>query len=107
MVKFKVKKLTDYNLLNGTSLKGNIDCDYDTLVKVFGEPAGLYDNCKSDCAWDLVINGIVVSIYNYKDGKNYLGAKGLDVKDITDWHIGSNSNRAQEFVEIAINQHYE
>ena len=82
--------------VNGTCLQGGIDCDYDTLVAVFGPPEGSYDDYKSDCAWDLVINGVVVTIYNYKDGKNYCGANGLNVQDITDWHIG-NDRRTRIF----------
>ena len=106
MAKVKVKKLTDWRQLNGTCLQGGIDCDYDTLVAVFGPPEGSYDDYKSDCAWDLVINGVVVTIYNYKDGKNYCGANGLNVQDITDWHIGGRSKQAQNMVDAAIEQHF-
>lgn len=88
---FKVKLLKDWRLLNGTSLQGYINCDYSTLVKVFGEPQGGYDDYKSDCAWDVVINGVVCTIYNYKDGKNYNGPAGLDKEYITNWHIGGKS----------------
>ena len=103
MAKVKVKKLTDWRQLNGTCLQGGIDCDYDTLVAVFGPPEGSYDDYKSDCAWDLVINGVVVTIYNYKDGKNYCGRSGLNKTQIRDWHIGGNSKiavaRVQEVLE--------
>ena len=88
---FKVKLLKDFSKLNGTSLQGQINCDYATLVQVFGEPQGAYDDFKSDCAWDLIINGTICTIYNYKDGKNYLGANGLDKENITDWHVGGRS----------------
>lgn len=98
---FKCKLLKDFSLLNGTSLKGYINCDYATLVKVFGEPQGCYDNYKSDCAWDVVINGTVCTIYNYKDGKNYNGPSGLDKENITDWHIGGKSR----FCETLVNDY--
>ena len=104
MAKVKVKKLTDWRQLNGTCLQGGIDCDYDTLVAVFGPPEGSYDDYKSDCAWDLVINGVVVTIYNYKDGKNYCGANGLNVQDITDWHIGGASSLAEKYVHQAVSE---
>jgi len=101
-----IKKLTDWRQINGTSLQGYINCDYKTLVKVFGKPQGAYDDYKSDCAWDLVINGVVCTIYNYKDGKNYLGSKGLAKTQITEWHIGGRSVLAQKYVDAAIAEHF-
>ena len=105
-MKYTVKKLKDFKQISGTSLKGYVYADYSTLVEVFGEPAGCYDDYKSDCAWDLVINGTVCTIYNYKDGQNYCGEDGLLVEDITEWHIGGHSRLAEQLVEGAIEQHY-
>ncbi len=100
---FAVKKVTDWKQISGTSLQGYISCDYATLVKVFGEPEGMYDNYKSDAAWDLSINGTVCTIYNYKDGVNYLGAfRGKQKENITDWHVGGRTLRSAKLVESAI-----
>ena len=77
--------------LNMTSLQGYIDTSYEDLVACFGEPVASFDNYKCDCEWNIKFaDGVVASIYNYKDGKNYLGDEGLDVEDITEWHIGGH-----------------
>ena len=106
MAKLKIAKLVDWRQLGGTCLQGYVNVDYATLVNVFGAPEGAYDDYKSDCAWDLIINGIVCTIYNYKDGKNYCGARGLNVEDITCWHIGGKSKLAQQYVDKAIAEHF-
>ena len=47
---------------------------------------------------------VVVSIYNWKNGKNYLGLEGLQVNEITDWNIGGFSPRAVEIVEDVLKE---
>lgn len=106
MRKFKIAKVTDWRVLSGTSLQGYVNVDYSTLVRVFGNPEGSIDPCKSDCAWDLNINGVVCTIYNYKDGKNYNGPSGLDKEYITEWHVGGRSKQSAKMVEQAIEQHF-
>ena len=81
-----------------TSLQGYVDTTYKKLVDAFGEPTG-NDGYKTDAEWDLVFeDGTVASIYNYKDGKNYNGDDGVDVENITDWHIGGYNKLAVERV---------
>lgn len=79
-------------------LVGEINITYDELVDIFGPPNGKGDDYKVDAEWELNINGREIYIYNYKDGRNYLGKAGLDVKDITDWHIGGDSESDYKFV---------
>ncbi len=98
---FKVEKVTDWRVLSGTSLQGYISCDYATLVNIFGESEE-GDPYKSDANWFVSINGTVCTIYNYKDGRNYLGARGLDKENITEWHVGGKSVRSVKLVESAI-----
>ena len=78
--------------VNGTCLQGEINITFAQLVKVFGAPTWSADELdKSDAEWDGSIDGQVFTIYNYKDGINYLGNKGKAVEDITDWHIGGKT----------------
>jgi len=85
---------------NGTSLSGYINGSYNDLVDVFGEPTVETDGYKTDAEWLIELTNDegdvehVFTIYNYKDGKNYCGANGLNVQDIVEWHVGSKSNAA-------------
>lgn len=106
MRKVKIAKVTDWSVLNGTSLQGYVNVDYATLVNVFGEPEGAFDNYKSDCAWDVTINGVVCTIYNYKDGHNYMGHNGSAVENITEWHVGGKTRQSAMLVDKAIEQHF-
>ena len=82
----------------GTSLQGYVDVSYGDLVKVFGEPNSQGDDYKVDAEWNGTINDLAFTIYNYKDGKNYVGAKGKKVEDIRDWHIGGKSLEVVQLV---------
>ena len=85
--------------INGTSLQGYINCSYDDLTKALGYPLEEgFDDYKSDAEWQIEFDdyGTVATIYNYKNGKNYLGDQGLNLCDITQWHVGG---RRPEIVE--------
>ena len=87
----------------GTHLMGYIETSYARLVEEFGEPEdGEY---KIDAMWFLKFeDGTIATIYNYKDGYNYLGIKGREVESIRDWHVGGFSKdaveRVREMIEI-------
>lgn len=86
----------------GTWGQGCIEASYDDLVRVFGAPCCL-DNYKTDAEWLVEFdNGYVATIYNYKDGRNYLGDDGLPTEQIRDWHIGGASNLAVGLVQQAL-----
>lgn len=71
-----------------TSLKGSITTTYAKLVKRYGEPHES-DGYKSDAEWVIEWeDGVIGTIYNWKNGKNYLGDEGEEVENITDWNIG-------------------
>ena len=71
-------------------------------IRKFGEPSSNGDGYKVDAEWILRVSevnseGSIVyqfpmTIYNYKDGRNYLGDRGLEVEDITNWHIGGRDD---------------
>jgi len=80
----------------GTSLQGYIEISYDELVKLFGEPQAS-DGYKIDAEWIIkTSSGIVITIYNYKDGINYNGPEGTPTKDIINWHIGGKNQESVE-----------
>lgn len=89
---------------SGSSLKGHIDVSYQELVETFGEPTNPSgDGYKTDAEWTLRFeDGVIATIYNYKDGKNYLGFGGAQVGNIRDWHVGGYEPEALEHVLNAL-----
>ena len=79
--------------IDGTSLVGYIEAKYYKLVELFGEPEGS-DGYKTDAEWSGTLDGVVFTIYNWKDGKNYCGAQGQRTEDITQWNVGGHSSEA-------------
>lgn len=86
----------------GSCLQGYITVTYAALVERFGTP-GENDGYKEDAQWCLEFpGGHLATIYNYKTGRNYLGDEGLDVEDITDWHIGGHTDEVVGLVHAAM-----
>jgi hypothetical protein len=88
-------------------LQGLIETTYANIVSLLGKPSSNGDGFKVDAEWILkvkeldssgtfYISHFPMTIYNYKDGRNYLGGGGLDVEEITDWHIGGRDNRVEK-----------
>ena len=98
-----VQNNPDYaSAINGTSLKGYVQVDYDTLETLFGQPTE-GDGYKTDAEWLLVgDDGTIASIYNWKNGRNYEGRGGYNTFDITDWHIGGHDMKAVSLVYEAL-----
>ena len=80
----------------GTSLQGYIKASYEQLLKAFGPPnPDLCDNYKTDVEWAFEFaDGTIATLYNWKNGKNYLGEEGSELKDMFTWNIGGRSERA-------------
>lgn len=71
-----------------TSYKGCLDVSFSTLVDIFGPPS-IADEFKVDAQWLIKFeDGLVATIYNWKNGRNYRQQSGLDVEDIKDWNVG-------------------
>lgn len=88
---------------SGTSLQGYINISHADLIKAFGIPK-VWDDYKTDAEWQICFeDGTRATIYNYKNGKNYCGIDGLDVQDITEWHIGGFNKKAVENVCAVLN----
>jgi len=71
---------------------------YKNIVSSFAKQNAKNDGDKTDAEWQLMTEtGIYFTIYNYKNGKNYLGEEGELIKDITDWHVGiSDDSKSDE-----------
>ena len=83
--------------VGGTFLRGYIKASYEQLLKSFGEPHDPNgDNYKTDVEWAFEFaDGTIATLYNWKNGKNYLGeAEGLELDDIYEWNVGGNSDKA-------------
>lgn len=92
--------------VNGTHGQGQIPCSYTTLVKTFGEPFTAFMD-KVDAEWTIRFeDGTVATIYNWKNGKNYMGAEGLELSEIGIWNIGGFSKKAVEAVNNAVRNTY-
>ena len=83
----------------GTSFKGYLMATYQDLVVIFGEPISNPDNYKVDTEWIIDTPHGVATIYNYKDGKVYLGDQGQPVQAICEWHVGGKGTEAYSWVK--------
>lgn len=101
------KNFTTKNVIFESSwLQGTINVSYDTLVKVFGRQNAKNDGYKTDAEWEIKFNdGTYATIYNWKNGKNYLGKEGYRIKDITNWHIGGQTGKSVVCVQQAIDDY--
>lgn len=90
---------------NMTSLQGYVTADYDVLTALFGEPMD-GDGYKTDAEWHLRFqpSNLVATIYNWKNGRNYLGHDGLNVQAITEWNIGGHTPLAAKMVQTTIKE---
>lgn len=83
----------------GTSFKGYFLAKYSDLVSVFGSPIDNICNYKIDAEWIIKTPFGIATIYNYKDGKSYLGNNGLDVINICEWHVGGKNTETYVYIK--------
>lgn len=99
---FEVNPAEWQQLIAGTSLRGYVNpFSYAELVAAFGEPmTGTDQGGKVDAEWLIRWpDGVVATIYNYKDGPNYLGDEGTQVEQITEWHVGGYPHGSVDVVQ--------
>jgi len=85
--------------IDHTYLQGELTASYAEIVAVLGKPNRKNDGYKTDAEWAFEKDGVIFTLYNWKDGKNYLGKEGLPVREITEWHIGGKTPEAVEAVD--------
>lgn len=78
----------------GGWLQGRVNVTHADLMSAFGPPTCLNGD-KTQCEWDLKINGIMVMIYDYKE-------YGKPVQRIRNWHIGGTVPDAVDLVQGAL-----
>lgn len=83
----------------GTFYLSEIQAEYYQLVELFGYPSE-GDGYKVDAEWTIKFDdGLIATIYNWKNGKNYKGNIGLPKEKITHWHIGGKDERVVELIK--------
>ena len=82
--------------VGGTSLQGYLRASFEQLLRAFGSPhMDQCDHYKTDVEWAFrFADGTVVTLYNWKNGKNYLGDEGLERNDIYTWNVGGFNEKA-------------
>ena len=92
------------NAIFGSSLIGYIKCSYQELIDAFGEPLRIdlsTSDGKTDVEWEIEFqDGTYLHIYNWKNGKNYLGEEGLEVEDMTEWNVGGHTAKDLEKLKL-------
>ncbi len=77
---------------NGTHLQDYLYVDYKSIVARYGQPISVVDGYKIDAEWIIEWeDGLVGTIYNWKNGKNYLGKDGIPLVKINEWNIGGKN----------------
>src|SRR6266403_394819 len=81
-------KKTNSMKANATSFHGvTVECSYDSLVKIFGEPTAIGGD-KTNAEWVLEnSDGKILTIYDYKESFNPITSRGS-----FEWHIGTHSD---------------
>jgi len=90
------------NSIIGTGKQAEITITYSELKKIFGEP-NQETNDKIDAQWKINTPFGIGTIYNYKNGKNYLGEDGICIEEITDWHIGGHNIETADWIINKLN----
>jgi len=85
---------------NGTSLRGQFTMPYAKLVKLIGEPNAMSDGYKTDVEWAFERDGVVATIYNWKNGPNSTN-RGT-IEDIKRWNVGGLSSDAMDVVSTLL-----
>ena len=104
-MKYKTHNQKEIDFM-GTSLVGVISVSYSRLVELFGD-SKQWDEYKTDANWTIEFDdGLVVTIYNYKNGVNYLGKDGLEKEDIIEWNIGCKAKEGLERIILILSGAY-
>jgi hypothetical protein len=79
---------------NGTSLQGYVIATYAELKALFGAPSGPSGDGKVQHGWYLDIDGVICTIYDYKEN--------LATRNPERWHVGGKSPLSVELVDSIV-----
>ena len=86
-----------------TCYQWSVEVSYKKLVEVFGKETTNGDGFKTQAEWFIYTPAGVATIYDYKQGKSYNGAKeGIAKTKVTDWHIGGFNKEVVPFIIKAL-----
>ena len=92
----------------GTSGQGNLRVNYTTLKKIFGKPSINNGNGKSSKIrkeWIISIDGVVCTIYDWKQGYDYTKPKGGMPLKRTRWSVGGSHRISRRLVQGVIDDY--
>jgi len=76
-------------------LQGHLNAGHSELIAAFGKPTHLRSgDGKVQCEWDLRINGVACTIYDWKEDRA--------PERVRDWHIGGTIPQAVQLVRGAL-----
>ena len=87
---------------------GNLRVDYATLKKVFGKPSinnGNGKGSKIRKEWIISIDGVVCTIYDWKQGYDYTKPKGGMPLKRTRWSVGGSHRISFRLVQGVIDDY--
>lgn len=97
MIEFKTHNDLNFDVSGG--YLDYIKISYDKLLRTFGAPHQGVEN-KIDAKWKILFrDGRIATIYNWKNGKSYLGRKGLSLENIESWNIGGRDKSVVRVIE--------
>tara|TARA_R110000850_G_scaffold202076_1_gene328122 strand:- start:244 stop:651 length:408 start_codon:yes stop_codon:yes gene_type:complete len=92
-----------WNDIIGTSGQGDLHgVDYNTLKKLFGKPNIESGSEKTRKHWAIGIDGVICTIYDWKQGKSYRGYRPLKY---TRWSVGGSHEISLRLVQGVIDSH--
>ena len=94
--------MNDINV-DGTSYRGQFSLPYARVIELLGQPNAQSDGFKTDLEWSFEKDGVVATVYNWKNGPNYTGSGS--VEDIALWNIGGFSVRSVYLVSDLLDGH--
>lgn len=100
-MKFQTHNQKEINFI-GTGYITEINISYKEIKNTFGK--SFENGYKVDAMWVIEFeDGTIATIYNYKNGKNYMGKSGTPKTKINEWNIGGFRNtNALELVKSAL-----